>query len=173
MLTFDVTAKPMTGTFKFRRARAALERSTTIAVLVAATATALLGGCAPPRAPAANAARVQDGSDPNCPSMQARFLTCGNGVRLVTYDERIAMDKYCAPIADIEKSVKGFDRARPMQSLSDGTRAMISGAAGWLLLPKEASIVEAPMAISVWWRDRNCTFPTSLRTSAPAPAGGR
>lgn len=115
-------------------------------------------------APVANSSGAGDGA---CPPAQAKYLSCGNGVRLITYDERLKLQSYCAPIASIEQSTRSFDRSRPIQHLSDGTRAMISGAAGWLLLPKEAQLIEAPAAVTVWWRNRQCTFPSGLRSDLP------
>ena len=130
----------------------------------------LLGsGCAqsPPTVtpPVASATGVAGST---CPSAQARFLSCGNGVRLVTYDERLKLESFCAPIAVLEQSNRGFDRSRPIHRLSDGTRAMASGDAGWLLFPKEAELLEAPAAVTVWWRNRQCTFPSGLKSYLPA-----
>jgi hypothetical protein len=135
-----------------------------VAVLVAS-------GCAQTPAVPANpsASTAAAANESACPPAQRRFLTCGNGVRLVTYDDRLKLPGYCEPIATIEQTVRGFDRSRPIQRLSDGTRAMISGAAGWLLLPKEAELVEAPAAVTVWWRNRQCTFPSGLKAYLPSP----
>jgi hypothetical protein len=138
---------------------------------LAFAAVLVSSGCAQtpagPAKPSGSTAAVA--SDSACPPAQPRFLTCGNGVRLVTYDDRLQLPRYCDPIATIEQTLRGFDRSRPIQRLSDGTRAMISGAAGWLLLPKEAELIEAPAAVTVWWRNRQCTFPSGLKAYVPSP----
>ena len=98
-----------------------------------------------------------------CPQAQARFLTCANGVRLVSYEASFDLEKFCAPVQQIETQIRGFDRNKPLYVLADGERVMLVGVAGWLVLPKEPGIVDTPVTASAWWTNRACTLPSALR----------
>lgn len=107
-------------------------------------------------------AAAADAKDAACPAAQARFLTCGNGVRLVTYEPAYDLARYCEPVQAIEARVRGFDRNRPLMPLAGGERVLLVGDAGWLLLPPEAGILEVPSSMAAWWTNRACTLPSAI-----------
>lgn len=112
----------------------------------------LLAGCA-----------ATDSAPPGCPQAQARFLSCGNGVRLVTYEAGFDLPLFCEPVQKVETQIRGLDRNRPLFTLAGGERVMLVGVAGWLILPKDPGIVDTPAMAAAWWTNRACTLPSALR----------
>lgn len=98
-----------------------------------------------------------------CPNAKARHLTCGNGVKMVSYEASFDLPRYCDPLRQLEAKVRGFDRNQPLHKLADGERVMLVGAAGWLVLPRESGILEVPESTAAWWNNRACTLPSALR----------
>ncbi len=109
------------------------------------------------------AASNSRGGSVACPAAQARFLTCANGVKLVTYEAGLELPRFCEPLQQLEGKIRGFDRNQPLYPLQGGERAMLVGSAGWLLLPAQAAITDGPQSVAAWWNNRACTLPTALR----------
>jgi hypothetical protein len=98
-----------------------------------------------------------------CPSAQARYLTCSNGVKMLSYEPGFELARFCEPLQQLEGKIGGVDRRQPLYALAGGERAMLIGAAGWLLLPREADLSDVPQSMAAWWNNRACTLPTALR----------
>lgn len=98
-----------------------------------------------------------------CPSAQARYLTCGNGVKMMTYEAGLEMPRFCESLQQLEGRIRGFERNQPLYPLAGGERALLVGTAGWLLLPREADVTDVPRSMAAWWNNRACTLPTALR----------
>lgn len=105
---------------------------------------------------------AQPPADGRCPPGPARFLTCANGVRLLTYEAAYDLAKFCEPVQNIETRLRRADAARTVQPLSGGERVMLVGDAGWLVLRPDSGLLDTPAAIARWWSNPLCSMPSAL-----------
>ena len=91
-----------------------------------------------------------------CPSYEARYVTCANSIRLVTYDAELDLQQSCAQLAKADLQQIRDDRAKPYYRLSDGTKVTYVGISGWLVFPRDRGIADIPGTLTQWWQSRDC-----------------
>ncbi|MFT3804227.1 MAG: hypothetical protein QM766_23820 [Burkholderiaceae bacterium] len=94
-----------------------------------------------------------------CPVPRLHALQCDNGVRISAYEPAPDLAQWCDALADPDGRLQRLRPGSPVYRLGADDRALLTGLSGWLVLPREKTLLDTPEGISRFFTEYGCAPP--------------
>ncbi len=102
-------------------------------------------------------ATAQTASPTPCPTPRLQAIQCGNGVRISAYEPAPPdLAQWCDALAEPDKRLEPLRPGSPVYRLGADDRALLTGLSGWLVLPREKTVLDTLEGIARFFSEYGC-----------------